>query len=459
MAQRSSRAARRRRRKIINLIKLGAIALAIIAVIVVAIVLIVNGAKKNETKTISETGKISESMSAGESAAGENQSGDGQEAEETSEEGEPYVVASATLGATGDILLHNSVLYSAYMGDGVYDFTDMFADVAPYWSSVDYMVANLEVPCGGSQGEKGSQYPTFDAPDSIVEGLKNAGVDMCLTASNHTYDCYDDGVIHTQEVINAQGLDHTGTRLSTDESYLLIKDINGVRFGMVCYTYDTREDIYDDMSLNTIPVDDETAQLVNTFCYSDAGLEELYSSVKADISKMESEGCDVKVFFMHWGTEYVDEPSDFIQGIAQKLSDLGADLIIGGHPHVIQPFDVLTGSGGNTTYCLYSTGNAISGQRKDIMVPEEPRGYTEDGLMATFTFDKWSNGETKLSGIYFLPTWVDLNDGIYTVVPLDEDLDSYDWATWNTDEALASYDRTIGRVGDVYANLRSQLEN
>ena len=366
---------------------------------------------------------------------------------------QPAVESSASIGATGDILLHNSVLNGAYQSDGTYDFTASFAEVAPYWSALDYMIVNLEVPMGGYGEPTG--YPAFNAPDSIAAGLKNAGVDMCLTATNHSYDTGFDGLIHTQKVLNEVGLDYVGTRLEESADYVLTKDINGIRFGFACYTYDTRTYASDSKSLNGIPLASEAENLVNSFCYSD--LDTLYASVQSDLENMEEQGCDVTVFFMHWGNEYTDYPNDYETQIAAKLCDLGVDVIIGGHPHVIQQFDVLTGESGNTTYCLYSTGNAISSQRKEIMTEDGCRGYTEDGIVMSFTYEKLNNGKVRLTDVNVLPTWVEIQGSTYTIVPLDGTTDTSNWQTYSLSEAIASYNRTQGRVGEAYPILKSSL--
>ncbi len=376
--------------------------------------------------------------------------------EEPTDPPEPVLVATATIGATGDILLHDSVLSAASIGGNDYDFTEDFTRVEPYWSEVDYMIANLEVTLGGLEWGSFRGYPVFNAPTDIVTGLKNAGVDMLLTANNHTYDTGSLGLTRTQQVIKEKGLDYIGTRLDTDDSYVLVKDINGIRFGFACYTYDTRSYAGEQKSLNGNVMNWDDQDLVNSFCYDDLGT--LYESCAADMSEMEGAECDVTVFFIHWGNEYQDEPCYEQEEIAQHLADLGVDIIIGGHPHVVQKFDTLTGAEGNITYCLYSMGNCLSAQRKEVMVPEEPRGYTEDGVTFEFTYEKYSDGEIRLADIYVLPLWVDhWNDGTYTIVPLDYKLSVDDWRTYNVYDASDSYNRTLGRLGEVYPSVRLEL--
>ena len=367
---------------------------------------------------------------------------------------EPAVESTATIGVTGDIMGHSPLFKAALTSDGTYDFTSMFEAISPYWESVDYMIANLEVTLGGTDAGAYSGYPLFNCPDSIAEALAGAGVDMLLTANNHAYDTGENGLLRTQAVIEEYGLDHTGTRTDAEDSYVLIKEINGITFGFTCYTYST----YDDdgtKSLNGIEMTETAAGLVNSFAYSD--LDSFYETVSEEFAEMDEAECDVKMVFIHWGEEYQDEPNEYQTEIAQALSDLGADVIIGGHPHVIQAFDVLEGEDGNTTYCLYSAGNALSNQRASFMVSDGYRGYTEDGLTFQITFEKLNNGTVRLSEIYILPTWVERSGSDFSIVPLDYTLDTSLWETSDTSSAIASYNRTLERLGEVYPSLRSEL--
>lgn len=367
----------------------------------------------------------------------------------------PAVASTATIAATGDILTHDSVLNGA-RAEGGFDFTESFAGVAGYWGSYDYMIANLEVPCGGEESGDYRGYPSFNAPDDIVLDLAAAGVDMFLTANNHAYDAGEYGMLRTQDVIKQAGLDYVGTRQSTNDSYVLIKDINNIRFGFACYTYDTRQNPDDHKSLNGITMSDTAVDLINSFTYSN--LDGLLTSIAGDLETMKAEKCDVTVFFMHWGNEYQDNPDDAQMYIAQSMCDLGVDVIIGGHPHVIQQTQILNSANGHATFCLYSMGNAISSQRKEIMVPEEPRGYTEDGLTISITYEKFNNGKMRLKDVYILPTWVDQRrDGVYSIVALDQDMLTDRWQTVSLSDAKDSYNRTMERLGEAYPWLRDYL--
>lgn len=447
MAQRRPNAqSRRRKRRRQVMIRRALLVAAIVVVVAIVVIIVVKCSSSSVQKSTADSGRMNEENASEMIINPVTGYAPGPPS--------PAFTGTASIGATGDILLHNSVLNGALQADGEYDFSESFSDISSYWSALDYMVVNLEVPCGGDDDPTG--YPVFDAPDSIVTDLKDAGVDMCLTATNHAYDCGGMGLLHTQEVLKEEGLDYVGTRQDESQNYVLVKDINGIRFGFVCYTYDTREYPEDQKSLNGILMSEETENLINSFCYSD--LDGFYSSVRSDLRYMSAQDCDVTVFFVHWGDEYMDYPNGYQEEMAQTMSNLGVDVIIGGHPHVIQEFDVLTGDKGNTTYCLYSMGNAISSQRKDIMNEDDYRGYTEDGLVMEFTFSKLNNGKTKLTDVYVLPTWVEVGgNGVFYIDPLDETISTSSWPTGSPGEAIASYNRTLGRVGEAYRSLRDSM--
>lgn len=363
----------------------------------------------------------------------------------------PRVVRTATLGSTGDIILHLPILYAHQAGED-YDFTYVFSDVAPVYEQTDLMVANLEVTLGGPESGEYSGYPGFNSPDSIVPALKNAGVDICLTANNHSNDTGTYGMMRTLDVLDEYGIGHLGSRKTTDEHYLMTTNINGIRLGMLCYTYDTREYTEGEKSLNFNYLSDEAVQKIATFNYE--YLDEFYEDVQQQVDYMDMLNVDAKVIYMHWGTEYEDDPNGYQTEMAQRLCDMGFDVIIGSHPHVIQRFDTLTGADGHQTLCLYSMGNELSNQRKEEMDPEEPRGYTEDGLVIQVTFEKFNNGDVKANGVNIVPTWVELDGNGYQIMAL-EGTDPWSWGAADPYSAIESYNRTLGRLGDAYPAFRS----
>lgn len=362
---------------------------------------------------------------------------------------EPYVTSTASVGVTGDILVHGPLIEAAKQNDGTYDFNNIYTYIQDYYNDVDFMIANLEVTLGGEAAGKYQGYPTFNCPDSMIDALKNAGVDMMLTANNHSYDTGHNGFIRTQEVLEEKGMPHLGTRLSEDTDSYIVQDINGIKVGMVCYTYESGRTEDGRKALNGIPVAAEDTNLISTFSYEN--LTGFYNEVEQTLAAMEEEGADFSMVYMHWGQEYQLAPNSTQTSIAQKLCELGVDIIVGGHPHVIQPFTTLTSSTGHQTYCIYSVGNGVSNQRRETLETSPNKEHTEDGMIFSVEFEKWSDGRANISDINILPTWVERHTvngkRAYIIVPLDLDADWDAYAITSHNRLSPSYDQTMALVG------------
>lgn len=379
--------------------------------------------------------------------------------EETTAPTEPYVISTASIGTAGDVLMHTPLITAALF-DGEYNFDNIFTYASDYFESYDYMVANLEVSLGGP--DKPYQgYPTFNCPDEIADAVKKAGIDMLLTANNHSYDMGHDGFMRTQQVLEEKGIDHMGTRSSEDAPIYQVKDINGIKVGMVCYTYDTTSETSGRLSLNGIVLKEADRELVNSFDY--ANLDPFYEEFEGVLADMKADGAETVIAFIHWGYEYHLNPIKYQKNMAQKLCDMGVDVIVGGHPHVLEPFETLTSENGNTTYCLYSTGNLISNQRRESLSSVANENYTEDGIIFGITFQKWSDGTVEVCKLDAMPTWVarENRDGRrrYTIVPLD--LDVEDWKTSfdlkDGSYLKGSYERTMSVIGEGLNAAREAL--
>lgn len=362
----------------------------------------------------------------------------------------PTIVSTATLAATGDVLMHMPVVDTGKTADG-YDFTKIFQYLDDYSAATDYAVANLETTLAGTEnGYAYSGYPCFNCPDEIADALKAAGFGMILTANNHCYDTRTAGLIRTVETVRATGLDTLGTHATTSDPKHIVKDLGGIQVGMVCYTYATGDDYPDRASMNGILTAEEAKGLINFFDYD--RLEQFYDEVSDHIRTMKAAGAEAVVMYIHWGEEYQLQPNSSQTAIAQKLCDLGIDVIVGGHPHVVQPVDLLTSTvdPDRKTVCLYSMGNAISNQRREIM--NLTTGHTEDGMLFRFTFAEYSDGSVRLDSVDILPTWVYKDSSCYRIIPLDTDVS--DWgAAFNLSQsgvssAKASYERTMALVGE-----------
>lgn len=378
---------------------------------------------------------------------------------ETTAPTEPYVTATASVGVTGDILMHTPVLNAAKTSDGEYDFNDNYTYVKEYFSGFDLMIANLEITLGGTDAGAYVGYPIFNCPDSVIDALQAAGIDLLLTANNHTYDTGYDGLIRTQEVLNEKGMPHIGTRLSEDDPNYIVRDINGIKVGMVCYTYESGKTSDGRKTLNGNPLKAEACALVSSFDYND--LDSFYEEVEDTLQAMGDDGAEATMVFIHWGEEYQLSPNSYQETIAQQLCELGVDVIVGGHPHVLQPFDTLTSSSGHETYCIYSVGNAVSNQRRE-KISRSPNGHTEDGMIFELEFEKWSDGTVDISSVDILPTWVnlDVKDGknVYSIIPLDTSVKSWDvFDVSDASDIYESYERTMSVVGDGLNECREAL--
>ena len=253
----------------------------------------------------------------------------------------------AVLLFVGDAMQHQAQFDKAKelgKAKGEYDFSECFSLMAPELENVDYAVANLEVPLGG--GPNYSGYPCFSAPDSYAEALQNTGFDMLLTANNHCLDRKDKGARRTLDVLDSLKIDHVGTFRNTNERTQLvpfIKDINGFKVAILNYTYGT----------NGIKATEGT-----DVAYIDK------QRMKDEIDLAREKGAEIVIVAIHWGIEYVLLENNVQRDLANYLVDCGVDMIIGGHPHVIQPMKVVHNDKENKDVLIvYSLGNFISNMR------------------------------------------------------------------------------------------------
>ena len=376
-----------------------------------------------------------------------------------------HVVGTATVTSTGDLLMHTPLYQSkynsvAYKGPEDYDMSPIFQYVTENMTAPDFMVANLETTLYGP-GKPYSGFPMFNTPDQIVDAAKDAGIDLLLTANNHCNDTGMDGIIRTLDVIREKGLKTLGTNRSADETKYLIQDVNGVRVGMLCYSYDDSQNS-SRQAFNGNPIYETDRGTVNSFPILQFGKdrEPFFKELEAQIAEMKEEGAQSIVLFLHWGIEYRLTPTDEQKDLAQKFCDMGVDVIVGGHPHVIEPVELLTSTTdpSHKTVCLYSLGNAVSNQRGHIMTKYIPTPHTEDGMLFHLTFEKYSDGTAYLSHVDVTPTWVNrYNDAnqklVYSIIPLEDGKRDQWKELFDVDDSTLqqmekSYDRTMELVGE-----------
>ena len=377
------------------------------------------------------------------------------------------VIATARISAQGDLLMHKPIFDNRSIvrqKDGGYDFSPVFKYFSETVKQYDYAIANLETTFGGDnfpyQGN-----PSFNCPDLFLNSVVDAGYDMLLTANNHSNDTLQAGILRTLEQVRGAGLGTIGTRMTEEEPRYSIVDVNGIKIGMLCYTYSSGLSDKGIPRLNgNSPMENE--QLINWF--HNRNPQKMYDEVKIILQEMEEAGADINMMFIHWGNEYELTENNFQNQQAQALCDLGVDVIVGGHPHVVQPVEVLTSTldPEHNTICIYSLGNAVSNQRLGNLGDLIHTAHTEDGILFEITFEKYSDGNVYIQSADILPTWVNLHRGNggneYNMIPLEiEKQDQWQTMFGFNDEALrkanASYDRTMKIIGEGLTQIQDFL--
>ncbi|WP_214885921.1 MULTISPECIES: CapA family protein [unclassified Exiguobacterium] len=252
------------------------------------------------------------------------------------------LVTTASLYAIGDVLLHDSVYNAARVDDG-YDFDSAFEQISPILSRADISIANQESMIGGSEIGL-SSYPAFNSPYEIGDALKRAGIDLVTTANNHTLDRGVRAIENSIGYWNEIGMPYTGSFLSAeDKANIRTLTANDISFSFLAYTYGTN---------GVVPKQPYHVNYIDL------------AQMQPEIEKAE-QSTDMTVVSLHFGTEYEPLPNEGQTELAQALADLGVDIIIGHHPHVLQPPAMLEGVNGNQTFVVYSLGNFLSGQQGD----------------------------------------------------------------------------------------------
>lgn len=296
-----------------------------------------------------------------------------------------------TLLFTGDIMGHDMQISSAYNDStGTYSYDSVFKYVSPIISAADIAAGNLEVTLGGPP-YKG--YPAFSSPDALAEACKNAGFDVLFTANNHAADRGSKGIARTIRVLDSLQIKHTGTwtdSLAHDTLSPLIISKGGITLALLNYTYGT----------NGIVV--RPPSIVS---YIDS------ARVSDDIKAATARGADPVIIFVHWGTEYDTLPDRQQLKDAEIMMKAGADIIIGSHPHVLQPMTASADSTGLTCPIVWSMGNFISNQRFErrdggamvmieMMVRDSITYIIEAGYILTWVYVPVKNGKREF---YILP--------------------------------------------------------
>ena len=284
--------------------------------------------------------------------------------------------AGITLVMVGDVLLHERVTQSGLKEDGTYNFDHLFANVKDDIESADIALVNQEVILGGSAiGLSG--YPAFNGPFEVGDALVNAGFDVILHATNHALDRGSQGVLNCIGYWKTEhpDIDFIGINESQEEQDTVhICEADGMKIAILNYTYGTNgiEPPYD-MPYAVNYLDEDT--LARDLAYAE-------------------ENADFTVVCPHWGTEYVHDPDDSQKYWADIMIENGADLIIGTHPHVIEPVEIIDG-----VPVFWSLGNFVNS------TAEEGEGVADRmlGAMARITLDCTENGKLTVSDYGVIP--------------------------------------------------------
>ncbi|SFM29623.1 poly-gamma-glutamate synthesis protein (capsule biosynthesis protein) [Gracilibacillus orientalis] len=281
-----------------------------------------------------------------------------------------------SIAAIGDILIHARVYDDGWNGER-YDFLSMLEPVKEYLKQPDITMANQETIMGGEEIGL-STYPQFNSPFELGEDLKKVGVDVVTMANNHTLDRGEEAIYNATNYYEEIGMHYTGSFNSEEDQRTLrvIETEEDISVAFLSYTYGT----------NGIPVPDGKDYLVNLIDRE---------QIEREVTEAE-EQADVTIVSYHFGEEYQRLPNQQQTDLAQFAADLGADVVIGHHPHVLQPLDWLEGKDGNQTLVAYSLGNFLSGQYEL---------YKRIGGILQFSIKK-DGTQVKVHSPSFLPTFV-----------------------------------------------------
>jgi poly-gamma-glutamate synthesis protein (capsule biosynthesis protein) len=279
----------------------------------------------------------------------------------------------------GDLMGHSSQFLYARQAEGGYNFEPYFEMVKPYLSEADFAIGNLETVLAGKT-QNYSGYPQFNTPNAYADALKAAGFDLIVTTNNHSYDQLEAGVLRTLDELEKRKLTPIGTyRNEKAQDSLVIFTKKGISFALLAYT-----------QFSNLPVPASKKYLVNHI---------EIEKITQDIKKAREKGAEIVIVHLHWGQEYQILPNDYQKETAQAIIAAGADIIVGGHPHVLQPIEKFKTQNGATLdsgLVAYSLGNFISAQYWR---------YSTAGVMLRLELTK-KGDKISLSRIACVPTWV-----------------------------------------------------
>ncbi len=362
---------------------------------------------KNIENVVTTGDKLSDTKTSGSTASSQNSFVDTTDTEPVPES-EAFPEYDITLMAVGDNLMHMGVVYSGKQADGSLDYSFLYEGISEFLENADIKIINQETILGGN--ERGfSGFPYFNSPTEVGDSIANAGFNVVLHASNHAADQGVEGLIACADFWDKYP-DVLMTGIYADKEKageIPLLTVDGITFAILNYTYGP--------NMETLPKSLEGH--LNLLCNYNANTYQmdfttLHPQVLTDIQKAK-ELADIVIVCPHWGTEYVTKPSSYEQEFALQMTEAGADLIIGTHPHVVQPVEWISAKNGNRALCFYSLGNYVSTQKGGISMLEALAWVTfhvdEDG--ASILEDKtgviplvchYTSSPVRIKNIYLL---------------------------------------------------------
>lgn len=343
----------------------------------------------------------------------------------------PFPEYDITLMMVGDNLMHMGIVRSGQQEDGSYDYCMLFEDISPQLQSADLKIINQETILGGNDlGFSG--FPYFNSPTEVGDAIAAAGFNIVLHASNHAADQKLQGLENCAafwqeqhpEVMMLGICGETAsaeiTASDSDPSAVWRRDksgigymtVKGITFAVLNYTYGPNMEVIPSSLMGHLNIlcdyDRQSGQLDFT---------RLNSQVTEDIAAAK-ENADIVIVCPHWGTEYVTSPSSYQQEFALQMTEAGADVILGTHPHVIQPVEWIQAENGNQALCFYSLGNYVSTQKDGICMLEamawitfhvtEDRVYIEPQQTGAIPLVcQYTSSPVRFEGVYLLQDYTE----------------------------------------------------
>ncbi len=300
------------------------------------------------------------------------------------------VKTEIVIAAVGDVMMPGSL--QATIKNKMYNYDLLFEKITPDLSAADITFANLETPVDNRAGVSG--YPKFNARPELLASLKKAGMDIVSIANNHVMDAGVAGLKKTIGNIEAAGLVFTGAgRTKAEATEIRRITAKDMSVAFLAYTYGTNERLpgkkSDEPGVNILRQDSE---------------EDLALAVER--VKEAGRSSDLVVVSLHWGDEYATVPTSWQKQVAEELIDAGADIILGHHPHVLQPIESYTAEDGRQGIIAFSLGNFISTQNSGVSYKNKnsSRALRGDGIILFITAGKEA-GKTSITQAEFLPIW------------------------------------------------------